>query len=147
MANINIKFKKILKEMESNIKNKEDLEYVKAQIFEIYNILFEEVNKIEELANTKISSMLEVQVGLEERISKIEKELQEVQGDMYDEDAEFSIVCPYCNNDFVIEGAEGKEEVECPECSNTIELDWGAEDEECGCGGCGGCHHNEEDDM
>ncbi|MCL2382986.1 MAG: hypothetical protein FWC79_02215 [Oscillospiraceae bacterium] len=151
MANINVKFKKILKEIEEKIKNKEDLEYIKVQIFEIYNLLFEEISKLEEVANDKMSAVLEAQVGLEGRIRKVEKEIDEIQDDIYGEDNEFSLTCPYCNEDFAMEGVESKEEVECPECNNIIELDWGSEDE--GCGGCGcsgggcGSHESEDDDM
>ena len=151
MANINIKFKKILKDIEENVKDKDDLEFVKVQIFELYNILFEEVNRIEELADDKISSLVEIQARMEERITKIEKELKDIQKDIYslDEDSEFAIICPYCYNEFVLDGDELKEEVVCPECNNIIELDWGEEDghEHGECGGCNGCHQDEDEDI
>ena len=148
MANINAKFKKILKDIEENIKNKEDFEFVKTQMFHLYNAFFEEMNRIEETANTKIAAILETEVRLQEKVEKIEKGLKEIQGDIYDEE-EFSITCPYCSNEFVLDCEELKAEVKCPECDNVIELDWGDEEEEgsCGCGGCHGCHHPEEDDM
>ena len=150
MANINTKFKKILSDLEEKIKNEQDLEYIKVQMFNLYNILFEEVNKIEELANEKIAAILEIQVQMEEKVNKIEKELKEIQKDIYEEEeSDFAILCPYCNNEFVMELDELRTEVECPECNNVIELDWGHE-EECGHEGCGGCHggcHHEEDDM
>lgn len=146
MANINNKFKKILKEVEANVKSKEDLEYIKTQLFEVYNLFFEELNRIEELATTKISNILEVQVQMEERINKIEKDLKELQGDIYDDESEFAILCPYCNNEFIIDSPEQKEEIECPECSNIIELDWGLEEGGCSCDECHGCGH-EDDDM
>ncbi|MCL2341898.1 MAG: hypothetical protein FWC53_02345 [Firmicutes bacterium] len=150
MTNINVKFKKILKNIEENVKDKEDLEYVKVQIFELYNVLLEEITRIEELADDKISNLEEVELQLEERLGRLEHELKEVQKDIYalDEDSEFAIICPYCNNEFVLDGYELKDEVACPECSNIIELDWG-EDEDDGCdecgGGCHGCYHDEDD--
>jgi len=64
MANMNTKFKKILKDLEINLKNKEDLEYVKTQIFEMYNMFFEELSKLEEIATTKTSKILEVQARI-----------------------------------------------------------------------------------
>ena len=32
MSNLNVKFKKVLEDLEKNIQNKEDLEYIKIQI-------------------------------------------------------------------------------------------------------------------
>ena len=129
MANINTKFKKILSELEENIKDEQELEYVKAQMFNLYNILFEEVNKIEELANEKIAAILEIQVQMEAKVNKLEQDLTEIQKDIYEgEDSEIAIVCPYCNNEFVLELEELREEIECPECNNIIELDWGQDE-------------------
>jgi len=126
MANINTKFKKILNDLEENIKDEKELEYVKTQMFNLYNILFEEVNKIEELANEKIATILEVQTQMEAKVSKLEQELMSIQKDIYEhEESEFAIVCPYCNNEFMLELEELREEIECPECNNIIELDWG----------------------
>jgi len=148
MANMSVKFKKVLKDIEENVKDKDDLEYVKVQIFELYNILLEEINRIEEFADNKISNLEEVELRMEERLSKLEKDVKEIQRDMYasDEDSEFAIVCPYCNNEFVLDGDELKDEVICPECSNIIELEWGEDEESSGCGGCNGCYHHDEDE-
>ena len=153
MAELSKKFKKIIKGLETKIKDEEQLEYVKTQIFELYNMLFDQIEKLEEIANERVTKLLEVQAGLEEKLDKLEKNIKEVQEDIYGDDSDFSISCPYCNEEFVMEGIESKEEIECPECNNVIELDWGSEEEESGCGGgCGGCGsgchgHAEDDDM
>lgn len=130
MANINTKFKKIISDLEENIKDEETLEYAKTQVFNLYNVLLDEVSRIEELATEKISSILEVQVQMESRVNKLEKDLAEMEKDIYAEESgeEITINCPYCNNQFILELDELKEEVECPECSNIIELDWGQEE-------------------
>ena len=39
MSNLNVKFKKILEDLEQNIQNKEDLEYIKTQIFNFQYIV------------------------------------------------------------------------------------------------------------
>jgi len=85
-------------------------------------------------------------------MNRVEKELKEIQEDIYGDETDFAILCPYCNYEFVMEGLELKEEIECPECENVIELDWGNEEkEEHSCGGCGGgggcCHGDDQDDM
>ena len=148
MSNINVRFKKIIKNIEENVKDKEDLEYVKVQIFELYNIILEEITRIEEMADDKISNLEEVELHMEERLGKLEHELKEIQRDIYaaDEDSEFAIICPYCNNEFVLDGDELKDEINCPECNNIIELEWG-EEEDNGCDGCRGCNHDEDDDL
>ena len=43
MSNLNSEFKNILETLENNMKNKEDLEFVKVQIFNLYNMFFDEV--------------------------------------------------------------------------------------------------------
>ena len=149
MADVNTKFRKILKELEGKIKNKEDLEFVKIQMFNLYNILFEEVDRIEEFANNKIEAIIKTEKQLEKKAEKIEQKLKEIEADIYDsEGTDFNITCPYCDNEFIMECDELKEEVRCPECSNVIELDWGNEEEHYHeCGGCQGCLQPEEDDM
>ena len=162
MSNLNAKFKKILDDIEQNIQNKEDLEYIKVQIFNLYNMFFDEVNKIEESTMSRMETMAIAQATLQEKVEKLEDEMKSIEKELYiDEDSDFSITCPYCNNEFVVECEELKDEIECPECNNIIELDWGdgcsCGDEcdcgdECSCGDdecahdCSHCHH-EEDDM
>jgi len=151
MSNLNIKFKQILDDLEKNIQNKEDLEYVKVQIFNLYNILFDEVNKIEEMTASRMEAIAGAQATLQEKFDSLEREVKSMEKELFiDEESDFSITCPYCNNELIVECEELKDEIECPECNNTIELDWG---DECGCGDdecghdCSCCHNDEDDDM
>ena len=151
MSNLNVKFKKILEDLEQNIKNKEDLEYIKVQIFNLYNMFFDEINRIEEMTATRMETIAGSQAVLQEKVEKLESELKLMEKELYiDENSDFSITCPYCNNEFIVECEDLKDEIECPECNNIIELDWGDEcgchDDECG-HDCSHCHHDEEDDM
>ena len=154
MANLNEEFKLMLDNLEKNIKNKEDLEYVKVQIFNLYNLFFEEITKLEELANSRISEVAQLQASMDEKLQTIEKEVKNISVDIYgeeeldDEDYDFTISCPYCDHEFTIEIEEMKDEITCPECNEIIELDWGHSCDEEGCEGCGHhCHHDEDDDM
>ena len=156
MANLNSEFKSIVETLEKNIKNKEDLELVKEQIFKLYNLFFDEITELESLANSRIAEMTQKQANIEEKLGVIEKEVKNISVDIYgeeddeDEDGEydFTILCPYCDNEFTLEVDELKDEIVCPECNNIIELDWGHECDEGGCGSCGHhCHHDEDDDM
>ena len=101
----------------------------------------------------KLDLILQNQKDLEGKISKIQNIINKIESDIYlDEGYDFEIVCPYCNNEFIIDMDEDRKEVTCPECENVIELDWTGDiddDFECGhegCSGCHGCGHDEEDD-
>ena len=109
----------------------------------------------------KLDLILQNQKELQNKISKMENVINKIESDIYlDDSFDFEIVCPYCNNEFVVDMDEDKTEVTCPECENVIELDWtgdldGFECEHDGCAGCHGCgpaneledEDNEEDDM
>ena len=149
MSNLNVKFKKILNDIEENIKNKEDLEYIKVQIFNIYNLFFDEINEIEQKTTDRMAVIAKTQAELEEKVQTLENKLSGMEKELYlDEESDFSITCPYCNNEFIVDSDELKDEIECPECSNIIELEWG---DDCCDGGCehdcAHCNHEEEDDM
>ena len=150
MSNLNVKFKKVLKDLEKNIQNKEDLEYIKVQIFNLYNMFFDEVNRMEEMSATRMETLAQSQAVLQERVEKLENQLKSMEKELYiDEESDFAITCPYCNAEFVVDYDELKNEVQCPECNNIIELDWGDECEEHdGCCGhdCSHCNHDEDDE-
>lgn len=154
MSNLNSEFKNILETLEANLKNKEDLELVKVQMFNIYNLFFEEISNLENLANSRISELASKQAEMGETLNSIEKEVKNISLDIYgeeeDEDGEytFTIACPYCDEEFTIDVDDVDDEVVCPNCNETIELDWGHECDEEGCSSCGHhCHHDEDDDM
>ena len=149
MADLNNKFKQILSDIEENLKNKEDLEYVKTQIFKLYNMFFDEVSKIEETLVTKMETVASTEALLQEKVEKLENKLHSMEKELFieDEESDFSITCPYCNNEFIVDYNELNDEIKCPECSNIIELDWGDETEPEGCtGNCFGCKLHEEDE-
>lgn len=151
MSNLNVKFKKILEDLEQNIQNKEDLEYVKVQIFNLYNLFFDEINRIEDMTAARMETIAGTQAALQEKVENLENEMKSMEKELYiDEDSDFSITCPYCNYELIVESEDLKDEIECPECNNIIELDWGDEcDGHDGCCGhdCSHCNHDEEDDM
>lgn len=154
MSNLNSEFKNILETLENNIKDKEDLEVVKVQIFKLYNLFFDEITNLENLANSRISELTQRQVSMEETLRSMEKEIKNIAVDIYGEEEsedgeyDFTIVCPYCDEEIVLEVDELKDEVICPSCNETIELDWGHECDEGSCSSCGHhCHHDEDDDM
>ena len=134
MKEVNDNFKNIMDELEKNIKNPEDLEYIKSKFS---NLFLEVLNNMA----TKMENLEAKQEELEDSINRIEKEL------FIEDDFSFEIVCPYCNAEFVVDYDDLKDEIQCPECNNVIELDWGDDCEEHG--GCCGhdCSHCDEEDM
>lgn len=107
-----------------------------------------DLNSIEK----KLDLILQKQQEMENKINKMEHIVNKIENDIYlDDSFDFEIVCPYCNNEFVVDMDDGKTEVTCPECENIIELDWtGDVDEETfgcspdGCASCPGCGSKED---
>ena len=154
MPNLNAEFKKILGNLEKNMKDKDDLELAKVEIFNLYNLFFDEVSNLESLANSRIAEIAERQAGMEEKLDEIKKEVNNISVDIYgeeegeDEDYSLTIACPYCNYEFDITVDEANDIIFCPECNNQIELDWGHDCSEDGCSGCSHhCHPDEDDDI
>lgn len=148
MALLKEEYKKFLDDIEKNIKNPEDLEYIKTRFAVFLDSILEQMDYIMTYKEDKIIKLEESQRNLEERINRIQNVVDNIEKDIYAEDGfDFEIVCPYCNYEFVIDVDENKTEIECPECQNTIELDWsGNLDEEYGCSGhCSHCHGCEDE--
>lgn len=163
-SNINDEYRKMLNNMDANMSNQEDLEYAKNQMYQLSMLFIDEMQAMSEKYEDRINALAQNQKELEEKIQKVQKVVNSIEKDIYDEELdsnetfEFEIVCPYCNNEFVAEVDELKDEVQCPECRNMIELDWeGSMEDEGGCSGnCSHCHScdddtddedNEDDDM
>ncbi len=149
MADLSSKYKKIINNLEKNIKDKQELEYIKEQVYAITSLFLDELDKIIEISENKMQDLLANQTELQEKINKVESSVNEIEKDIYMEDEEefeFQITCPYCNHDFVTELTNSTQEIECPECKNMIELDWNDEDSPCENGNCSGCQGNHDDE-
>lgn len=147
MSNFNKKYQKIISDIEENIKDKEQLNFVNKKIDEVSNAFAELILDLTKTIEEKIDE-------IDYRVALVAKRVQAIENDIYeDEDGEFGILCPYCNNEFSVNLDENENgEIKCPECNNTIELNWDYDDceDECGCGcGCNsdcdcGCQDGEE---
>ena len=167
MSELKKKLNTIMQDIEKNIKNNEDLEYIKSQIYNISLLFLDEMDKLAELNFKKLNALVVKEKELAKKVANVEKEMDNIQKEIYiSSDYDFEIVCPYCNEEFVEDFSKGiKNEVRCPECDNVIELDWHEEscgcgcdddkcdcDDDCDCGCQGHCNcdddeENEEDDM
>lgn len=143
MSDIKGKYKKILEDLENNIKNPEDLIYIKEKVIELTTIFMDIIDRLTVLTDARIKEIEEKQEEINSKIESVQSMVDEIEGDIYeDEDSyEFEIVCPYCNHEFTTDIAdEEKDEIKCPKCNNIIELDWN-QDEESACdGNCSHCY-------
>ena len=154
MALLKNEYKSFLDDIEKNIKNKEDLEYIKERFASFMDVVLSQMDYIMEYKEEKMAELENTQKELDERMSKMQQVIDNIEKDIYAEDGfDFEIVCPYCDYEFIIDIDENRTEIECPECENMIELDWtgNLDDEHEGCnGGCHGCHgcgeHDDEDE-
>ena len=153
MSILKDEYKNFLDDIENNIKNKEDLEYIKKRFADFVDKVLNHIDYIVRYKKQEIENLEDTQKQLIQRIDKMQNVIDNIEKDIYsDEGFDFEIVCPYCNYEFVIDMDEEKTEIECPECKNMIELDWSgdpSDDDECNghCSGCSGCDNPEEDDM
>ena len=154
MALLKNEYKSFLDDIEKNIKNKEDLKYIKERFAVFMDSVIDQIENVLDYKEERMAKLENTQNELNERIEKMQQIIDNIEKDIYAEDGfDFEIVCPYCNYEFIIDLDENKTEVECPECNNTIELDWSGDidDEHDGCGGgchgCHGCSDEEDDDM
>ena len=155
MNDLKNEYKSFLDDIEKNIKNKEDLEYIKVRFASFLDVVLDKLEYIADYKASELKRLEEQQEKIEEKMSKMQKVIDNIEKDIYTEDGyDFEIVCPYCNNEFIIDVDENRTEVECPDCKNIIELDWSGDvddqpDNNCqgNCHGCHGCETDEDDDM
>lgn len=165
MSEINGKYKHILEDLENNIKNPQELEFVKEKFTDLSMLFIDMIDRITKLTDSKIQELETKQQEIANRINSVQAIVDGIESDIYedDENYEFEIVCPYCNYEFTADiQDESKDEIQCPECHNTIELDWNCDEELEGCSGhCSHCEsgcveedyeeytpdNNEDEDM
>lgn len=144
---MNDKNKSFLEDIEKNMKNKEDLEYVKKRFNELHQECRDKEFKMEEF---------------EKRIKTLEEEMKKVRQEIYleedmneneiyeDVDYQFEVGCPFCNTGFLADINETTKSITCPNCEKEIELDWSEDLEDfAGCSGgccsCSGCAQYDDD--
>ncbi len=146
-SNINNEYHKILKDIDENMSNENDIEYAKKKMYELSMMFVDELQTLSDKYEDKMNAVAIKQNEMENKIKKLENDLNNIQKEFYDEEIdeneifEFEITCPYCNYDFTVEVDDRKKEVQCPECENLIELDWDGFEEEGYCNG--SCTHHD----
>ena len=137
VKNICNEMKSFIRDLKENIKDPEELKYLLNRTESMFDSIFEEIEKYIEDEEKKISKIKKKQALQEKRMGQIEnaldcldKNVNEIYKDIYEEDMEFEIVCPYCNYKIETIIDEDIKEISCPECNNIIELDWSGDSED-----------------
>ena len=131
MQDIKNEYKSFLDDIEKNIKNKEDLIYIKERFASFLEVVLEEMDSLADYRRSEVDEMARKQAEIESKLMKMEDTVGNLVKEIYDEEGfDFEIVCPYCNYEFIVDIDETKKEIECPECKNMIELDWSGDNEE-----------------
>lgn len=143
MSELSNRYQQIMKDLQTNIKDEEDKEFVMNKFQELSMMFMDVIDRLTYLTDLRIKEVETQQKEIDERMKKIQKAVDGIESDIYEDSDtyEFEIICPYCNHEFVTDiNSDVSKEVECPECHNMIELDWnGEDDEECihDCSCCG----------
>ena len=125
MGTLKDSYTSFLKDIEANIKNKEDLDYIKLRFSQFLDVVLDQMDYIMDYRKEEVEKLEKKQKELDEKMGKVENIVNHIEKDIYSEEGfDFEIICPYCDYEFVIDVDEDKTEIECPECGNTIELDW-----------------------
>ena len=104
MSEFDEKYNKIIEDISKNIKDEKELQFVKEKMNELSAIFINMFNQVNNSSEKRITDLEKNQKGLEEKINKVEKFIEDMKKDIYDEydeeDYEFEIICPYCNHIF-----------------------------------------------
>lgn len=156
MSDLSKKYTEILKEIDETITDEKQNQYVKNKISDISIIFIDMIDRMSEMLEQRISKIEKSQNNIEKKLEGVESLMDAIEDDIYDDNSDIEITCPYCNYDFITEFNENENnEIECPECHNIVEIDINANydddsgiSQECGCHGncgpCGGCKSKKE---
>lgn len=153
MIKLKDEYDKFLQDIEKEIKDEKQLEYIKVRFAMFVDKVIDKIDMILNYKEERMIGLEEKQKEIENKIGNIQQIIDNIEKDIYSEEGfDFEIICPYCDNQFVIDVDENRTEVECPVCNNIIELDWSGDlknDDECGgnCMECNGCDEEPEEEQ
>lgn len=131
-----------MQDIEAKITNQEERDFILDRTAQLFNVIVNEIENVLDYKTSEIEALENKQKEIDGKMDDMEAVLKNITRDIYEDEEDFEIICPYCNNEFDADVDENVTEVICPECENTIELDWGIEeDNNCNgnCSGCNGC--------
>ena len=146
LENLRTEFLQFMKDIETNLKDKEDILYTQARAAKMLDVVLQTINDVVDHEEERLFKVAEKVEQNEQMLNELKRRMDTVYQDIYDEEEAVVINCPYCGTEFEADIDEYFYEIKCPECQNSIELDWSGnvdDDQETGCSGncphCGGC--------
>ena len=146
LENLRTEFLQFMKDIETNLKDKEDILYTQARAGKMLDVVLQTINDVVDHEEERLFKVAEKVEQNEQMLNELKRRMDTVYQDIYDEEEAVVINCPYCGTEFEADIDEYLDEIKCPECQNSIELDWSGnvdDDQETGCSGncphCGGC--------
>ena len=133
MSDLKSRYQQILKELQDNIKNEKERNFVITKFQELSIIFMDIIDRLTYVTDIRVKDIEEKQKEMENKIGTVQKIVDGIENDIYEEEEpyEFEIVCPYCNHEFLADiNSDMVAEIECPECHNVIELDWNSDESE-----------------
>ncbi len=98
MTGLKEEYTKFLADLEKNIKNEEDLNYIKQRFASFVDVIIDQMEKIITYKEVKMQQLEDTQKELQDKLNKMENIINNIEKDIYAEDGfDFEIVCPYCN--------------------------------------------------
>lgn len=108
--------------------SKEDIQRLFEEINKI-NSRLDNIEKIQANIESKQANIESSQINIINKLTNIQQSVNGIENDIYEDDYELEIICPYCNAEFVAD-VTSKSDIKCPECMNIIELDFTDEDDD-----------------
>ena len=128
--------KSFVNDLKKSITDKDELKFLLDRTEAMFDGIFRELNKYVDEEEKKLKEIRSKQKKHEQRMDEIENKMEfldenidNIYNDIYEEEGDFKITCPYCNYEFSADIDENESEIYCPECNNIIELDWNDDSE------------------
>lgn len=96
MKKLKNEYRSFLDDIEKNIKNKEDLDYIKERFVSFVDTVLDEMDSILEYKQEEMAKIEDTQKQLSEKMGQMQQVIDNIEKDIYTEDGfDFEIVCPY----------------------------------------------------
>lgn len=129
IKDLNNKMTEYIKYLRETITNEKELDNVINKTKEFIDAVIMEMQNLITYKEKEIKNLLKKQDEADEKMKSLEKIVTTMYKDIYEDEEDFEITCPYCNSEIDMDVDETTREIICPECNNVIELDWETDDD------------------
>ena len=83
MTDLKKRFNEILQNIEKSVSNKEDLDYIKTQVYNVSMLFLNELDKLAEINLVRLNTMINKEKELETKIENMEKVIANLEKEIY----------------------------------------------------------------